>query len=61
MSDFEVHPIGTYDEIRASRELAREVEQVIQQYGPGIVPFNVLQAYNRLYGQYIRQMENENL
>ena len=33
MSDFEVHPIGTTEEIRLSRALAREIQQITEQYG----------------------------
>lgn len=58
MSDFEVHPIGTTTEIRLSRELARSIEQLMEQYGPGIIPESIRQAYNRLYEVYIRQTQN---
>lgn len=58
MSDFEVHPIGTATEIRLSRELARSIEQLMDQYGPGIVPESIRQAYERLYESYLRQIEN---
>lgn len=61
MSDFETHPIGTATEIRLSRALATQIEQVMQQYGPGILPHNVVNAYNKLYEHYIRQMESEQL
>ena len=58
MSDFEVHPIGTAREIRLSRDLAREIEQVTQQYG-GVIPNNVMQAYLKLVEYYARQIESE--
>lgn len=58
MSDFEVHPIGTAREIRLSRDLAREIEQVTQQYG-GVIPHNVMQAYLKLTEYYARQIESE--
>jgi hypothetical protein len=61
MSDFETHPIGTADELRCSRELADSIRELINSHGPGIVPVNVLQAYNRLYGQYIRQSQMNSL
>lgn len=61
MADFETHRRGAYDEIKASRELAREIEQTIEQWGEGIIPLNILQAYKRLRGQYIRQIETENI
>lgn len=61
MSDFETHPRGTAEEIRCSRELANAIEELIQTHGPGILPVNILQAYNKLRGQYIRQMQMESL
>ena len=61
MSDFETHPIGTADEIRCSRELANAIGELIEAHGSGILPINVMQAYNRLRGQYIRQMQMESL
>ena len=57
-NDFEVHPRGTSEELRLSRELATEIQQSLDQYGQ-VVPNNVLQAYKRLYGQYIRQTQSE--
>lgn len=59
--DFEVHDRGTAAELHASRELAREIQQSIEQWGEGIIPSNILQAYKRLYGQYIRQIQSEEL
>ena len=59
--DFETHPRGTTAELKASRELAQEIKLTIEQYSPGIFPQNVLQAYNRLYGQYIKQMQQEDM
>ena len=61
MSDFEVHPIGTYTEIKYSRELANAIEQITQQYGNGIVPNSVLNAYLKLRQYYAVQIESENL
>jgi len=58
MSDFEVHEIGTAREIRLSRELLEEIRLVIESYGEGIMPVGVLQAYKRLLGEHIRQMQN---
>jgi hypothetical protein len=57
-NDFEVHPRGTSEELRLSRELATEIQQSLDQYGQ-VIPNNVLQAYKRLYGQYIRQIQSE--
>jgi hypothetical protein len=58
MSDFEVHAIGTFEEIKASRELARAIEQITIQFGNGIVPSSVLQAYEKLVAVYNKQIEN---
>ena len=57
--DFEVHERGTALELKASRELAREIEQAIEQWGEGIIPLNILQAYKCLCGQYIRSIQSE--
>jgi hypothetical protein len=59
MSDFETHPRGVAMEIKASRHLAEQIEQTIQQWGPGVIPHNIVQAYNKLYEVYIKQMEME--
>jgi hypothetical protein len=58
MSDFETHPRGTLDELKASRALASAIEEELQSHNCEL-PVKVVQAYNRLYGQYIRQMEME--
>ena len=58
MSDFEVHPIGTAREIRLSRDLAKEIEQTISQYG-NVIPQNVLNSYMKLREYYGRQIESE--
>ena len=60
MSDFEVHPIGTAREIRLSRDLAKEIEQTISQYG-NVIPQNVLNSYMKLREYYGRQIESEML
>ena len=54
--DFETHPIGTAQEIKLSRDLARAVDQVIKQYGL-VVPQSVVVPYNRLLEHYQKQME----
>ena len=63
MNDFEVHPRGTTDtlvtyleEIRLSRELAREIEQTIDQWGL-VIPQNVVAAHSRLLRHYQEQIE----
>ena len=58
-NDFEVHDIGTTQEIKLSRELTREMSLVAQQYGAGIFPHNVLTKLNALLGFYKQQMDNE--
>lgn len=60
-NDFEVHPIGTLTELRESRALAREIEQITIQFGPNILPQNVMQAYNRLRAHYQWQIETESV
>lgn len=60
MSDFEVHPRGTAREIKLSRDLAREIDQVTRQYG-NVVPQNVLNAYYKLKEYYALQIESEML
>lgn len=56
MNDFEVHPRGTSAEIKASRHLANEIEQVMTQYG-NVVPENVRLAYLELRQIYTKQIE----
>jgi hypothetical protein len=59
MNDFEVHPILTNQEIKASRELASAIKQVTEQYGEGIVPHSVFLAYSKLIEVYKSQMGGE--
>lgn len=61
MSDFEVHPRGTAEEIKLSRELASTIQQQIDQWGERIINQEILQAYKRLYGTYIKQLQHEDL
>jgi hypothetical protein len=58
--DFEVHPIGTTEEIRLSRQLSSAIEQITNQYGDGIVPNSVFKAYKELTDYYAVQIEREN-
>jgi hypothetical protein len=58
MTDFEVLPIGSIKEIKLSRDLAREIDQVTRQYG-NVVPENVLNAYLKLKEHYALQIESE--
>jgi hypothetical protein len=50
--DFEVHPIGTAEEIRLSRQLSSAIEQITYQYGDGIVPETVFRTYKQLTDYY---------
>lgn len=59
MKDFEVHERGTAAELKAARELVQVIEQNIEQWGEGIIPLDILQAYKRLYGQYVKQLQSE--
>ena len=59
MKDFEVHPIQTRKEIIASRELSRAIAQITEQYGNGIVPHSVFQAYTKLLEVYKDQLADE--
>jgi hypothetical protein len=58
MTDFEVLPIGSIKEIKLSRDLAREIDQITRQYG-NVVPENVLNAYYKLKEHYALQIESE--
>ncbi len=59
MNDFEVHQRGTAEELRRSRELANTIEQLIIQYGEGIVPHTILQKYKELKQMYARHIASE--
>lgn len=56
MSDFEVHPIGTTEEIKLSRELSRQIEAIVHDYGK-VIPHNVYNAYIKLKDFYAKQIE----
>jgi hypothetical protein len=58
MTDFETHPRGTTTEIKLSRALAQEIDQVTRQYG-NVVPENVLNAFLRLKEYYALQQQSE--
>jgi hypothetical protein len=58
MNDFEVVERGTSREIRLSRELANEIDKQLVK-NPDSVPLEIVQAYKRLYGEYIRQQQLE--
>jgi hypothetical protein len=59
MPDFETHPIGTYEEIKYSRKLANSIQQLIEQYGEGIIPHSILVPYKKLYQLYQIQIASE--
>jgi hypothetical protein len=52
MPDFETHPIGTFEEIKYSRKLANSIQQLMDQYGEGIIPHSILVPYKQLYKVY---------
>ena len=56
--DFETHPVGTAQEIKLSRDLARAVDGIIKQYGI-IVPQSVIVPYNKLLEHYKKEMNYE--
>ena len=58
--DFETHPRCTAEELRLSRALVNEIQQVVEQYG-NVIPHNVVIAYNKLYGYYIKQIQKEDM
>ena len=60
MKDFESHPRGTAEEIRLSRALAKEIQQSLEQW-VDLLPLNVKIAYNKLYGFYIKQIQDEEM
>ena len=61
MSDFETMPRGSIMEVKLSRELVREMEQIMQQHGRGIFPANVLAAYDKLSTHYALCLMSEGL
>lgn len=58
MSDFEVHPIGTAEEIGLSRALFNEITNITHQYG-AVVPHNIINAYNGLTDHYRKRVQHE--
>jgi hypothetical protein len=58
MNDFETHPRGTFDEIRASRKLANAIELLSRQYGHSIIPNDIWKAYQELCAVYNKHMMN---
>ena len=58
MKDFEVVERGTIREIQLSRQLANEIQKQLI-VDPNSIPLEIVQAYKRLYGEYIRQRQQE--
>jgi hypothetical protein len=52
MPDFETLPTGTQKELILSRELTKAIEQLITQYGEGIIPHSISIPYNNLKDYY---------
>lgn len=51
MGDFEVVELGTIREIQLSRNLAREIQQTLDQFGL-VFPSNVMKAFDQLRMHY---------
>ena len=58
-NDFEVHPIGTAQEIKLCRELVESMVQLQVQYGRGILAEQVVSKLDKVIEHYNRKMENE--
>lgn len=58
-NDFEVHKLGTTQEIKLCRELIEEMVQISKQYGPGIFPESVAQKLDNLVKFYAKVVEDE--
>lgn len=59
MKDFETHDIGTANELRLSRALAAAIEQLMVQYGDGIIPDSIQRPYKQLKEHYNKSIEME--
>ncbi len=49
--EFEVHPPGTAEEIALARELSKQIDQIVAQFGK-VVPHSVLDANEKLKEHY---------
>lgn len=58
-NDFEVHPIGTTQEIKLCRELVESMVQMTTQYGRGIFHESITNKLDNLVAFYGRVVENE--
>ena len=69
MNDFEVHPIGTANEIKLSRELANAIaKQIDREDNPNKyswdatkLPSEIREIYYRLYNQYQIDIQSNNI
>lgn len=59
MADFETHPIGTAEEIKLSRHLYNTIDQLIEQWGHGILQPEIFRAHTALTECYMKQIERE--
>lgn len=57
--DFEVHERGTAEELRRSRELVTAIDQLINQYGEGIVPRPILDKFMPLKKMHLDFIASE--
>lgn len=58
-SDFEVHQLGTSQEIKLCRELVQSMIQLQKQYGRGIFHESITSKLDNLVEFYSRVIENE--
>ena len=52
MSDFETSPIGTQKEVLLARALVGAIDQLIEQYGEGIIHYSIFNPYLDLKDHY---------
>jgi len=58
MKDFEVHEIGAAMEIKLARALAKEITNVLEQYG-NVIPQSVIKAHKQLTDYQKIMLERE--
>ena len=58
-NDFEVHPIGTAQELKITRDLVIEMAQLQKQYGTGIFHKTISDKLNVLLAFYDKLIETE--
>jgi hypothetical protein len=59
MKDFETHDRGTAEELKLSRALAAAIDQLMAQYGEGIIPHSIQMPYKELVKHYNKSIEME--